>query len=133
MTDKIKNYLADNVTSIIAVIFMLGGVATTITMQQVAIEELKSKVREIEQNKVSYSVLELKEKTLNARLSSIETSHAVLDKRVRRKLDGDVNEMVHSMHDLKVETEVQEQRIKQCESERKDMWGFINKFLGKIR
>ena len=132
MTQKVNDFLKDNVKAIIAIIFTLGAFSTTSTMQQVTINEMRKQISELEKNKVSYSVLELKQKTLNGRLETIEGDVETLDARVRRKLDGSLKSTVQKTNDLEVTVAVQEQRMKQSEDERKGIWKFINKFLEKI-
>lgn len=130
MTDKIRDFLADNVTSIIAVIFMLGGIATTITMMKVQISDLEKEIEVLKREKVSYAVLDLKEKTLNSTIGEIQTNVSGLQRRLN---EGDVKRAKMIAYDLEIETAVHAQRLKQGEAERKDIWKFINKFLEKIK
>lgn len=129
----VKNFIQNNIIAIIAGIFTLGGFSTVVTMQGVEIGELKQKVQEIEENKVSMSVLMLKEQTLNARLDEMRENHLHLEQRVRRKIDGDLNEMKHLGHELDTQTQVHANDIEQAKDELKGIWKFINKFLEEMK
>lgn len=128
-----KSFLADNAAAIIGVIFMLGGVATTITMQQVSINDLKKDVVKLQESKVSYAVLELKQQTLNATLEEITDHHNTLKKRVRNAIDSDIKPILVKVQDLECRLAVEETIQAQHEDELKGIWKFINKFLEKIR
>lgn len=128
-----KQFIADNAQGIIGVIFMLGTTASTITYHEIRLNEHAEAIAELEESKVSYSVLDLKQKTLNGRLLAIEADLGTLDKRVRRKLDGDLQEVKHLAHEIEVELASKEERLAQGEDERKGLWKFVNEIIKKVR
>ena len=127
-----KSFLANNAGAIIGVIFMIGGVATTITMQQVSINELKSQVKELEDSKVSYSVLELKQNTLNGELDEIRNNHKTLENRVRKAINNDIKPIIEKSHEMECDIvelrTIQNQKVEEI----KGVWKFINKFLQEL-
>jgi len=126
-----KQFITENAQAIIGVIFMLGTTASTITYHEIRLNDHDTAIEELEESKVSYSVLELKQKTLNGRLLSIENNVATIDQRVRRKLDGDLKHVKLLAHDIEVELASKEARLHQAETELDDTWKFINELIKK--
>jgi len=106
---RIKELLADNIIPLIMSIFALGGVSTMISLHSIDIKELQEKTQELEHNKASKSDLE------------------VLDKRVRRKLDGQLKSNSNSIHDLEIKYYVLERDVKQNAGELKSYWQNYNR------
>ena len=84
MNEKFNDFFKDNAKAIIAAIFFAGGIATTITMQGVRLE----KVEENEKTYVTYAVLELKLKAIDAQISANSKDNETLTRRVRNAIDG---------------------------------------------
>ena len=106
---RIKEILADNIIPLIMSIFALGGVSTMISLHSIDIKELQEKVQELEKNKASKSDLD------------------VLDKRVRRKLDGQLRDNSNNIHDLEIKYYVLERDVEQNAGELKSYWQNYNR------
>jgi len=106
---RIKEILADNIIPLIMSIFALGGVSTMISLHSIDIKELQEKVQELKKNKASKSDLD------------------VLDKRVSRKLDGQLRDNSNNIHDLEIKYYVLERDVKQNTGELKSYWQNYNR------
>lgn len=129
MNEKVNNFFKDNAKAIIAAIFFAGGIATTITMQGVRLE----KVEENEKQFVTYAVLELKLKAIDAQMTVNRTSTETLTTRVRNAIDNDIKPVINDVNELKCRQAVTETIVNQHEEELTGVWKFINKFLERLK
>ena len=96
---------------------------------QSSIESLELKIAEIESNKVSSSSLELKEETLTHMFRTLESGTNTLSNRMRNAIDDDLKPLGIQVHETDIQTQIQESRLNQVETELRSLWKFTNKFL----
>lgn len=125
----LKTFVADNIWSILVLVFTAGGAYGMLIMHENQISTIEEKILEIELNKVSATDLELQKETLAHQLQTLKADNEIISNRVRRAIDSDVKPIGTEVHLLDVQTQIQEARIKQMESELKNLWKFTNKFL----
>ena len=126
-----KDVLRDNVWNILVLVVSLIGMYFTVQLNTARIESLELKDDELEANKVSNSVMLLKEQFLASKLSTIEEEIKHIDERLTKKIKLQ-NQMEADLSCLVTDVAVHEQRLKQNESELNGVWVFINKFLEKL-
>ena len=73
----------------------------------------------------------LKEQFLQSELQRIESEINDLNIRLDKKIKI-INELEEEIECYSIQTQVQEQRLKQNESELDNLWKFTNKFLEKL-
>lgn len=126
-----KDILKDNIWNILVLVVSLIGMYFSVQSNTKEIELLKLDIIELEANKVSNSVMDLKEQFLASKLLTIEGEITHIDGRLTKKIKLQ-NEMEANLSCLVTEVAVHEQRIKQAESELDGTWKFINKFLEEL-
>ena len=126
-----KDVLKDNVWNILVLCVSLIGMYFTVQSNTKEIELLKLEIVELEDNKVSNSVMALKEQFLASKLHSIEERISHIDERLTKKIKMQ-NEMEADLSLLVTDVAVHGQRLKQNESELDGTWKFINKFLEEL-
>jgi hypothetical protein len=127
----VKDVLKDNVWNILVLVVSLIGMYFTVQSNTKEIESLNEKIIELEANKVSNSVMRLKEQFLASELTAIDDRISHIDERLTKKIKLQ-NEMEADLSCLVTEVAVHEQQIKQAESELDGLWVFTNKFLEKL-
>lgn len=126
-----KEFITNNAFNIGAL--LVGVVIAWVTIQANSedIIILQEKNKEIELNKVSNSTMILKEQFLSSELQRIEAEINDLNIRLDKKIKI-INELEEEIECYSIQTQVQEQRLKQNESELDNLWKFTNKFLEKL-
>jgi len=127
----LKEFITNNAFNIGAL--LVGVVIAWVTIQANSedIIILQEKNKEIELNKVSNSTMILKEQFLSSELQRIEAEINDLNIRLDKKIKI-INELEEEIECYSIQTQVQEQRLKQNESELDNLWKFTNKFLEKL-
>jgi chromosome segregation ATPase len=128
VTEIVKN----NIFQILAVVLALVGTYFQVKEHTAEIEAINVKIAEIEKNKVSVTSLELQRETLTHQLQELQGKIKTVEARVRRAIDDDIKPIAVNVHENDIQTQVQEARINQIESELKGLWKFTNKFLEQL-
>jgi hypothetical protein len=130
---NVSKFVGTNIWSILTLIFVAGGAYGMLTSHEASINELEEQIAELELNKVSNSSLILKWETLHNQIETLHIQIESTNKRVRRKIDGDIKNCLIISNESKTKIEVLEAKLEQAESELDGLWKFTNKFLEKIR
>ncbi len=126
-----KEFITNNAFNIGAL--LVGVVVAWVTIQANSedIISLQGKLKELDAHKVSNSTMILKEQFLQSELQRIESEINDLNIRLDKKIKI-INELEEEIECYSIQTQVQEQRLKQNESELDNLWKFTNKFLEKL-
>ena len=125
----IQKFVSNNLWSILTLIFVAGGAYSMLMKHETSIEALELKIAEIESNKVSSSSLELKEETLTHMFTTLKSDNNTLSSRMRNAIDNDIKPISVQVHETDIQTQIQESRLNQVETELRSLWKFTNKFL----
>ncbi len=126
-----KEFISNNAFNIGALLVGIVVAWVTIQANSEDIISLQGKLRELEEHKVSNSTMILKEQFLQSELQRIESEINDLNIRLDKKIKI-INELEEEIECYSIQTQVQEQRLKQNESELDNLWKFTNKFLEKL-
>ncbi len=126
-----KEFITNNAFNIGAL--LVGVVIAWVTIQANSedIIALQNKHKELEEHKVSNSTMILKEQFLSSELQRIEAEIKDLNSRLDKKIKI-INELEEEIQCYSIQTQVQEQRLKQNEGELNNLWKFTNKFLEEL-
>jgi capsule polysaccharide export protein KpsE/RkpR len=126
-----KEFITNNAFNIGAL--LVGVVIAWVTIQANSedIIALQNKHKELEEHKVSNSTMILKEQFLQSELQRIEAEIKDLNSRLDKKIKI-INELEEEIQCYSIQTQVQEQRLKQNEGELNNLWKFTNKFLEEL-
>lgn len=126
-----KEFITNNAFNIGAL--LVGVVIAWVTIQANSedIIALQNKHKELEEHKVSNSTMVLKEQFLSSELQRIEEEIKDLNVRLDKKIKI-INELEEEVKCYSIQTQVQEQRLKQNEGELNNLWKFTNKFLEEL-
>ena len=126
-----KDVLKDNIWNILVLVVTVIGMYFSVQSNTKEIELLKLDIVELEANKVSNSVMDLKEQFLASKLTTIEGEIEYLTSRLDKKVKVQ-NVMSEELALLVTDVAVHNQRLNQNESELNGTWKFINKFLEEL-
>ncbi len=126
-----KEFITNNAFNIGALLVGIVVAWVTIQANSEDIISLQGKLKELEEHKVSNSTMILKEQFLQSELQRIESEINDLNIRLDKKIKI-INELEEEIECYSIQTQVQEQRLKQNESELDNLWKFTNKFLEKL-
>ena len=126
-----KDVLKDNIWNILVLVVTVIGMYFSVQSNTKEIELLKLDIVELEANKVSNSVMDLKEQFLASKLTTIEGEITYLTSRLDKKVKVQ-NVMSEELALLVTDVAVHNQRLNQNESELNGTWKFINKFLEEL-
>lgn len=126
-----KEFISNNAFNIGALLVGIVVAWVTIQANSEDIISLQGKLKELEEHKVSNSTMILKEQFLQSELQRIESEINDLNIRLDKKIKI-INELEGEIECYSIQTQVQEQRLKQNESELDNLWKFTNKFLEKL-
>ncbi len=126
-----KEFISNNAFNIGALLVGIVVAWVTIQANSEDIISLQGKLKELDAHKVSNSTMILKEQFLQSELQRIESEINDLNIRLDKKIKI-INELEDEIECYSIQTQVQEQRLKQNESELDNLWKFTNKFLEKL-
>ncbi len=126
-----REFITNNAFNIGALLVGIVVAWVTIQANSEDIISLQGKLKELDAHKVSNSTMILKEQFLQSELQRIESEINDLNIRLDKKIKI-INELEEEIECYSIQTQVQEQRLKQNESELDNLWKFTNKFLEKL-
>ena len=126
-----REFITNNAFNIGALLVGIVVAWVTIQANSEDIISLQGKLKELDNHKVSNSTMILKEQFLQSELQRIESEINDLNIRLDKKIKI-INELEEEIECYSIQTQVQEQRLKQNESELDNLWKFTNKFLEKL-
>ena len=126
-----KEFISNNAFNIGALLVGIVVAWVTIQANSEDIISIQGKLKELDDHKVSNSTMILKEQFLQSELQRIESEINDLNIRLDKKIKI-INELEEEIECYSIQTQVQEQRLKQNESELDNLWKFTNKFLEKL-